>query len=289
MTGTGIVVGTAAYLSPEQARGETVLPATDVYALGLVLLEGLTGAREFPGPPVQAAAARLRRSPRIPDELEPGLAGLLGTMTSTSAADRPTAREAGRVLRRLAARAETPVTVPLVAGAWTEAAAEPSASSGPSEPAEPSGPAGPAEWSEPTERPEPSAASAPSEPSEPSAPSDPSGPTAASVPAGPTAPLTLARPWRDRIARWLPAGVAVLAAAVALVAVLNGPPAANPAADPVTPSTTRTSAPAVVHPVVVSTPSTPAHPPHRGPGAGPEPGSGPEPRPGHEKPKPGKP
>ena len=49
VTGTGYVVGTAAYLAPEQVRGEWVGPEADVYALGLVLLEALTGRREYPG------------------------------------------------------------------------------------------------------------------------------------------------------------------------------------------------------------------------------------------------
>ncbi|MBO0827335.1 MAG: serine/threonine protein kinase [Streptosporangiales bacterium] len=43
MTATGQAIGTAAYLAPEQVRGATAGPAADVYALGLVLLECLTG------------------------------------------------------------------------------------------------------------------------------------------------------------------------------------------------------------------------------------------------------
>ena len=49
LTSAADVIGTAAYLSPEQARGAEVGPPTDVYALGLVLLESLTGRREYPG------------------------------------------------------------------------------------------------------------------------------------------------------------------------------------------------------------------------------------------------
>ena len=49
-TADGCVVGTAAYLAPEQVRGEIVGPPVDVYALGLVLLEALTGAPRVPRP-----------------------------------------------------------------------------------------------------------------------------------------------------------------------------------------------------------------------------------------------
>ncbi len=57
------------YLSPEQVTGSAVGPPADIYALGLVLLECLTGHCEYPGDPVAAAAARLHRSPHIPADL----------------------------------------------------------------------------------------------------------------------------------------------------------------------------------------------------------------------------
>ena len=46
--------------------GEPVGPATDVYALGLLLLEAITGTREYDGPAVEAAMARLHRDPALP-------------------------------------------------------------------------------------------------------------------------------------------------------------------------------------------------------------------------------
>ncbi len=106
ITKTRMVVGTAAYLSPEQARGADVGPATDVYALGLVMLEALTGHREFDGPPLQAAAARLHRNPRVPAELPAPWPQLLTAMTQLDPPSRPSASV---VLGVLEGRARVPV------------------------------------------------------------------------------------------------------------------------------------------------------------------------------------
>jgi eukaryotic-like serine/threonine-protein kinase len=99
VTGTGFVVGTAAYLAPEQVRGEEVGPAVDVYALGLVLLESLTGRREYPGALVESAMARLHRAPVIPEGLPHALATALHDMTALDPAARPTAAEVAALLR----------------------------------------------------------------------------------------------------------------------------------------------------------------------------------------------
>ncbi|HLU57592.1 MAG TPA: serine/threonine-protein kinase [Pseudonocardia sp.] len=90
-TADGCVVGTAAYLAPEQVRGEHVAPATDVYALGLVLLEALTGRREYPGAAVESATARLHRPPAVPDGLPAGLTSVLRAMTQDDPLRRPPA------------------------------------------------------------------------------------------------------------------------------------------------------------------------------------------------------
>jgi serine/threonine protein kinase len=92
--------GTAAYLSPEQARFEPVTPAADIYSLGLVLLEGFTGERAFPGTAIESALARLENDPPMPDSVPPGWRPLLKAMTERDPAQRPTAAEVAVAARR---------------------------------------------------------------------------------------------------------------------------------------------------------------------------------------------
>lgn len=92
--------GTPAYLSPEQAASEPIGAASDIYSLGLVLLEGLTGKMAYPGAPLQAAVARLLRDPDVPEELSPMWATLLTSMLARDPADRPDAREVSLALRQ---------------------------------------------------------------------------------------------------------------------------------------------------------------------------------------------
>ena len=99
LTGTGFTVGTAAYLAPEQARGEAVGPPADVYSLGLVVLEAATGQRAFDGAGLAAALARLDHGPEIPAGLPAGLATTTAAMTAMEPADRPTAAAAAARLR----------------------------------------------------------------------------------------------------------------------------------------------------------------------------------------------
>lgn len=101
-TRTGFTVGTAAYLAPEQVRGEPATAAVDVYALGLVLLEALTGERAFPGTSTESAFARLQRNPTVPVSLPRGWPRLLTAMTATDPAERPSAAAVADALAALA-------------------------------------------------------------------------------------------------------------------------------------------------------------------------------------------
>ncbi|WP_233201989.1 serine/threonine-protein kinase [Cryobacterium sp. Y11] len=102
LTATGTLLGTASYLSPEQALGGAIGSSSDVYSLGLVLLECLTGERAYPGTAVESAMARLQRQPEIPSLLGADWTDILAAMTAREATDRPTAAEAAVLLRALA-------------------------------------------------------------------------------------------------------------------------------------------------------------------------------------------
>jgi serine/threonine protein kinase len=98
--------GTAGYLSPEQVTGADVGCPSDVYSLGLVLLQCLTAQVEYPGTSLESALARLSRPPRMPKDLEPRMADLLGAMTETDPRRRPDAVEVSLTLRRIWGRDE---------------------------------------------------------------------------------------------------------------------------------------------------------------------------------------
>jgi len=102
LTVHGTTLGTPNYLSPEQATGDEVTPASDIYSLGLVLLEALTGDRAYPGPAIEAVVQRLHRQPDIPDWLGPGWTSLLTAMTASKSPARPDARGVQQELRALA-------------------------------------------------------------------------------------------------------------------------------------------------------------------------------------------
>ncbi|HEX4723028.1 MAG TPA: serine/threonine-protein kinase, partial [Pseudonocardiaceae bacterium] len=111
-TRTNEILGTPAYLAPEQVLGDAIGPPVDVYALGLVLLECLSGKVEYgEGNELAAALVRLNRPPRIPAGLPEGLAELLVEMTATEPRRRPTASQCEQ---RLTA-ATTPLARPLCA------------------------------------------------------------------------------------------------------------------------------------------------------------------------------
>lgn len=91
--------GTAAYLSPEQAEGRDAIPPSDVYALGLVLLEALTATVAFPGGAEQSVLARLTRDPVVPDDVPALLGAVITAMTAREPGDRPSPIEAAIALQ----------------------------------------------------------------------------------------------------------------------------------------------------------------------------------------------
>ncbi|MFC4783547.1 serine/threonine-protein kinase [Nocardioides sp. MAHUQ-72] len=102
-TRTGHAIGTAAYLAPEQVQGEEITTAVDVYSLGLVLLESLTGERAFPGSPTESALARLQREPVVPTWLPEAWQRLLAAMTAREPGRRPGAADVARELHLIVA------------------------------------------------------------------------------------------------------------------------------------------------------------------------------------------
>jgi len=94
LTQTGTVLGTAHYLSPEQAAGQTATAESDVYSLGVVMFECLAGYRPFSGDtPVAIALAHVHSEPaELPDDVPPGVRQIVETALAKSPTDRfPTA------------------------------------------------------------------------------------------------------------------------------------------------------------------------------------------------------
>jgi eukaryotic-like serine/threonine-protein kinase len=93
MTEAGSVIGTAQYLSPEQASGGEVTPASDCYAVGIVLYEMLTGRVPFDGgAPVAVAMKQVSDPPQPPSEVEPTVPPALERVVMRALAKRPSER-----------------------------------------------------------------------------------------------------------------------------------------------------------------------------------------------------
>src|SRR5258705_1377260 len=108
MTEAGSIVGTAQYLSPEQARGTGVDQRSDLYSLGIVLYELLTGTLPFNGDtPVEIAMKHLSQTPELPSALRPELPRELDLVVTRALAKDPDERyqraeEMDAALERLA-------------------------------------------------------------------------------------------------------------------------------------------------------------------------------------------
>ncbi|MGZ5413802.1 MAG: Stk1 family PASTA domain-containing Ser/Thr kinase [Aeromicrobium sp.] len=89
MTQTAAVIGTAQYLSPEQARGETVDARSDIYSTGCLLYELLTGRPPFVGDsPVSVAYQHVREEARPPSSLNPDVSSNIDAIVAKSLAKR---------------------------------------------------------------------------------------------------------------------------------------------------------------------------------------------------------
>jgi serine/threonine-protein kinase len=90
MTQTGMVIGTASYLSPEQAQGNPVDARSDVYALGCVLFEMLTGQAPFTGDtPLSIAYKQVREDPKQPSTVNPDVPSGMDAITMKALAKNP--------------------------------------------------------------------------------------------------------------------------------------------------------------------------------------------------------
>src|SRR5271166_1302048 len=95
MTLTGSIMGTAQYLSPEQAQGQAVSVASDLYSVGVILYELLTGVVPFEGETAVAIAFKqVSAQPRPPSELNPALPPSLDAVVLCALAKDPAQRYA---------------------------------------------------------------------------------------------------------------------------------------------------------------------------------------------------
>jgi serine/threonine-protein kinase len=230
LTGIGLVVGTPAYLAPERAMGEPATPQSDLYSLGVVLYEALTGAKPFPGKtPVAIAAAAVQGAAQDPSVLRPDADRQFVSVVGRAMALDPAQRYASAAEMAADLRRQAPTVTEIMPAAMSAG--------------RPVGvPVG--AWGAPPRRPMPP----------PLLPSSPAfAPTRAlpgSPGAGPPPKSPLAA---NRKRRWVPA---VLAAAAVLVLVL-GLVIANPGSGKSASSTATTAPGVTTAPRVTTTTPTP--------------------------------
>ena len=93
MSRTSSVLGTAHYISPEQAQGKDLTPATDIYSLGIVLYEAATGTLPFDGPDAMSVALmQVNDFPPMPHEVNPDIDPDIETIIMTALEKEPARR-----------------------------------------------------------------------------------------------------------------------------------------------------------------------------------------------------
>ncbi len=256
MTATGMVMGTAQYLSPEQAVGRPATPLSDLYALGIVAYEALAGHRPFTGgSAVDIAVAQVNDPvPPLPARVDPALAALVERLLAKDPTERPASGlELARLLDALVPHTP-PQGVPAAAAAGRTvggSVAGPPAVAGPM-----GGPSAPSAGPLPPSYAPAAGVSAARRPRGPSTPTPghpaPGGPVAAD--AAPPGPARTPRPTRTspgvrRRRALLVVGVLVV------LAILVGLTRAARAAEPGRPADTGASAG-----TAVSAPGAPGYP-----------------------------
>ncbi len=113
LTGTGQFIGSAPYIAPEMVSGQQAGPGADVYALGLVVIECLTGRPCYPGNRVEAVISRLYQPAEVPIDLPRWLRDVLVAMTATDPVRRPVAGAVAAALRRREAEPVLAATAPI--------------------------------------------------------------------------------------------------------------------------------------------------------------------------------
>jgi serine/threonine protein kinase len=119
LTVAGSVLGTASYISPEQASGAVATAASDVYALGVVAYQCLSGHRPFDGAtPIEIAMKHVRDHPRpLPADIPPAVRSIVDrAMAKDPGARWPTAAAMAGVARQAASSLTTAVQQPAVNG-----------------------------------------------------------------------------------------------------------------------------------------------------------------------------
>jgi len=111
ITATGSVMGTAQYLSPEQAQGKPTTPRSDIYSIGVILYEALTGRVPFEGDSAVAVALKqVSEQPRRPSAINPEIPPALDAVVMRALAKDPDARfkDADAFLKALDAAERAP-------------------------------------------------------------------------------------------------------------------------------------------------------------------------------------